>query len=95
MNDIPCRPADTTPEAERVQVDLLRAAPVWRRLQLACSLSAEVITAARRAIARADPTADPVECGIRFVGLHYGPTLAAGLRAEIERRRASEAPAAR
>jgi hypothetical protein len=84
---IPPRPADTDPEAERVQIELLRAAPVWRRAQLACSLSATVIDAARRALIRADPDADPVERDLRFVELHYGAEVAAGLRADLMRRR--------
>ena len=46
---IPARPADTDADAERVQVDLLRAAPVARRLHLALSLSSTVIGAARLA----------------------------------------------
>jgi hypothetical protein len=91
MHDIPPRSEDTSREAERVQVDLLRAAPVWRRLQVALSLSASVISAARRALARVEPGADRIESDIRFVDLHYGSALAAGLRADLERRRVSEA----
>ena len=90
MHRIPPRPADTSREAERVQVDLLRAAPVSRRLHLAWSLSATVIGAARRALARADPRAEATERDIRFVELHYGSALAAALRADLMRRRAAD-----
>jgi hypothetical protein len=83
---IPARPIDTAPDAERVQVDLLRAAPIARRLHLALSLSATVISAARRAIARAQPHASPRDLDVRFVELHYGPEIAARLRADLERR---------
>jgi hypothetical protein len=83
---IPPRPADTTPDAERVQVDLLRAAPVARRLHLALNLTATVIGAARRAIARAQPHASPRERDLRFVELHYGADVAAGLREDLDRR---------
>ena len=83
---IPARPADTTIEAERVQVELLRAAPVSRRLSLAFSLSATVIGAARRALARAYPQASQQERDARFVDLHYGPELAAAIRDEFVRR---------
>ena len=89
---IPSRSADTTPEAERVQVALLRAAPVARRLHLAFALSATVIGAARRAIARARPNASPRELDLRFVELHYGADLAAALRADLERRDAADRP---
>ncbi len=86
---IPARPADTAPDAERVQVALLRAAPVARRLHIAMALSATVIGAARRALARAQPQASPRELELRFVELHYGPALAADLRAALERRDAT------
>lgn len=87
MHRIPPRPEDTTREAEDVQIALLRAAPVKRRLQIALSLSATVIDAARRAIQRADPDASPTECDLRFVEVHYGPALATELRDELTRRR--------
>ena len=86
MAGIPSRPADTTPEAERVQVELLRAAPVSRRLALAWSLTATVINAARRGIARANPLGSPVERDLRFIELHYGRELARAVRAELIRR---------
>ena len=86
---IPPRPADTTPEAEAVQVTLLRAASVGRRLHLAFALSATVIGAARRAIARAHPNASTRELDVLFVELHYGADLAAGLQADLERRDAA------
>jgi hypothetical protein len=82
----PSRPRDTTAEAERVQLALLRAAPVSRRLQLAWSLTAAAINAARRGIARAEPDASPVERDLRFVALHYGRDLADAVRAELFRR---------
>ncbi len=83
---IPPRPADTSAEAERVQIDLIRAAPVARRLHLAWSLSATVIGAARQALRRARPDASSQEIDLRFVELHYGPDLAAALRAELVHR---------
>ena len=88
--DIPSRPADTSVEAERVHIDLLRAAPVARRLSLAWSLSATVIGAARRALARARPSASPRELDVWFVELHYGPELAAAVRDECARREHGE-----
>jgi hypothetical protein len=82
----PPRPADTTADAERVQVELLRAAPVSRRLHLAWSLSARAIAAARRGIARALPGAAPLEHDLRFVEVHYGEGIARAVRAELARR---------
>jgi hypothetical protein len=61
MTAFPSRSSDTAADAERVQIAQLRAAPVSRRLHVAWSLSARAITAARRAIARADPGASGLE----------------------------------
>ncbi len=91
---IPARPADTAPDAERVQVALLRAAPVARRLHIAMALSATIIGAARRALARAQPQASPRELDLRFVELHYGTALVADLRADLDRRDATPRPGA-
>ena len=87
---IPARPADTTPDAEDVQVALVRAAPLARRLHLAFSLSATIIGAARRALARSQPHVSPRELDLRFVELHYGRDLAEELRADLDRRDAAQ-----
>ena len=86
---IPARPADTALDAERVQVDLLRAAPVGRRLHIAMGLSATIIGMAQRALLRAHPHASARELDLLFVRLHYGAELAAGLRADLQRRDAA------
>ena len=83
---IPPRSADTSAEAERVQVELIRAASVARRLHLALGLSATIISAARRALARARPQESAREIDLRFVELQYGAEVAAGVRAELARR---------
>lgn len=85
---IPPRPADTSAEAEQVQIALIRRAPVSRRLHMAWSLSATVIGAARQALLRARPDASPRDIDLRFVELHYGPELAAAVRVELVRRQA-------
>ena len=86
------RPVDTDADAERVQVELLRAAPVYRRLHLAFSLTATVVGAARRALTRAQPQASGWDLDLRFVELHYGAEVAAGLRADLERRDRARRP---
>jgi len=91
---IPARPIDTDSDDDRMQVETLRRAPVGRRLRLALSLSATVVNLARRALVRAHPNASARELDVRFVELHYGADVAAGLRADLERRsRASESRA--
>ena len=84
--NIPCRSADTEPDADRVQVELLRAASVTRRLRLALSVTATVIGAARRGIAAAHPHASRRDLDLKFVEVHYGADLASALRADLERR---------
>jgi hypothetical protein len=79
--------SDTDPDAERVQIGLLRQAGPTRRAALALSLSAQVIGLARRAIRRAIPAATEEEVGLRFVELHYGEDLAADLRRFLSARR--------
>lgn len=83
---IPARPADTTADAERVQAALLREASVAGRLGRAFGLSATVIGLARRSLARAHPSAAARELVLRFVELHYGAELAAGVRQHLEQR---------
>jgi hypothetical protein len=91
---VPARPADTSLDAEQVQAALFRAAPVARRIRIALGHSATMIGAARRAIARAHPGLSAREHDLRFVDLHYGPDIAAGLRADLSRRdRARRSPA--
>lgn len=83
---IPVRSADTTLDAERVQVALLRAAPFGRRIHLSLALSATVIGAARRALARTHPQASAQELDLLFAHLHYGADVAAWLRKHLEER---------
>lgn len=83
---IPARPADTTVDAERVQVALLREASIPRRVSRAFGLSATVIGLARRSLARTHPSASSRDLALRFIQLHYGADLAAGVRQDLERR---------
>ena len=83
----PTRSSDTTADAERVQLALIGAAPIARRLHLAFSLSAGAITLARRAIARAHPSVSQEGQDLLFIEQHYGAALARELRSDLERRR--------
>ena len=84
---MPSRSADTDPDADRVQIELLRQAGTARRAGMALSLSAQVIGLARRAIRRSlvDPTEE--EVSLRFVERHYGEELASDLRRFLAARR--------
>lgn len=79
--------SDTDPEAERVQLALLRRASPAQRIELALSLSESAIRLARDGIARRHPDASPEERGLRFVALHYGSDLAEEVRAYLAGRR--------
>ncbi len=86
----PMRPMsrDTHPDAEAVQIELLRRASPARRFELARSLSRTTMWLAWRAIRRAHPDVSDEEVSVRFVALHYGEELAQGLARCLERRRA-------
>jgi hypothetical protein len=82
------RSPDTDPEAERVQLELLRRAGPGRRAGMALALSAQVITLARRALRRLHPDLSAEEADLLFVELNYGRELAADLRRHLAARRA-------
>lgn len=77
---------DTNPQAEQVQIALLRQATVAQRLALMCSLSQTMRQLARRAIRRAHPEYTQTELDLAFVALHYGEDLAEQLKHYLERR---------
>lgn len=81
------RSTDTDPDAERVQIELLRQAGTARRAGMALSLSAQVIGLAHRAIRRSLPGATEEEVRLRFVERHYGEELASDLRRFLAARR--------
>ena len=71
---------DTSLEAEQIQLELLRAMSPAERLSLMDSLTQHAIFLSKRAIARVFPESSERERNIQFVELHYGKTLADGLR---------------
>lgn len=87
MRPFVTRPADTDAEAERVQLELLRAASPAQRGGLALALTATAIGLSRRALERQSPEASEEEIGLRFLELNYGPELAADVAAFLAARR--------
>ncbi len=77
---------DTSPEAERIQIELLRKASVARRISIVRSLSQTVMFLSRRAIKRANPSMSEQELDIMFVKYHYGQELAEKLRIYLKQR---------
>jgi hypothetical protein len=67
---------DTTADAERVQLELLRERPPSERVAIALRHSAEMIRLAKRAIERISPEFTERQVGRRFIELQYGEELA-------------------
>jgi len=76
---------DTHPEAEKVQVSLIRGASIAQRLGRTRSLSRTVINLSRRAMVRANPEMNERELAVLFVAHHYGEDLAVRLQAHLTR----------
>lgn len=79
-------PNDTSPDADRVQIDLLRKAGPAARFRKMASLTHSVLTLSRRAIARRNPTLNKYELGMAFVKLHYGAELESKVREFLKKR---------
>jgi hypothetical protein len=67
---------DTSPDVERVLIELLRRAPGWRRLQLADRMSATVRGLCVAGLRSRHPKASAAEVRRRFADIHLGPELA-------------------
>ena len=77
---------DTSPEAERVQIELIRKASDAKRFAIMQAWSKFLIEANRRQIREQHPDASEEEIRLIFVARHYGQELADGLRAYLARR---------
>ena len=69
--------ADTSPDAERVQIDLLRRAPAWRKPLMLQQLNDMARALALSGLRQRYPDATPEELRRRLAGLVLGPQLAA------------------
>lgn len=67
---------DTSPEAELIQIDLLRRVPVWKRLHIAAELSQTVMLLSRMGVARRNPGAAPAELRRLAAEAILGPDIA-------------------
>jgi hypothetical protein len=81
-----CQSPDTTPEAEKVQIGLIRKSSISRRISLVRSLSQTVIYLSRRSIRRSMPYLSKRELDIAFISNHYGQELAERLRLYLEKK---------
>ena len=71
---------DTAPQAERVQIELIRESSVCKRVSIVRSLSQTTMYLSRRAIQRTNPSLSEREVDLAFVANHYGEKLAECLR---------------
>ncbi len=78
---------DTSPEAERVQIELIRKASPTKLFGLVRSLSRTMIQATRDTIRRLHPDASEEELALIFLELYYGKELADRVQADLERRK--------
>jgi len=68
---------DTHPQAEQVQIELLRQAPAWRKLDMVGQLNQALRTLALSGLRQRHPQATPQELRRRLADLLLGPALAA------------------
>jgi hypothetical protein len=68
---------DTQPEAERIQIELLRRAPPWRKLEMVGQMNQTVRTLALSGLRHRHPHATPERLRRRLADLLLGPALAA------------------
>ena len=78
---------DTAPQAEKVQIELIRKSSVSRRVSTVRSLSQTTMYLSRRAIQRANSFLTEREVDLAFVAIHYGQKLAECLRLYMEHQR--------
>ena len=78
--------SDTSPEAEKVQIELIRRCSVAERIARMRSLTAIGTRMSRQAIAEANPKLDAREVDLRWMELHYGRELADEYRAFLQER---------
>jgi hypothetical protein len=78
--------SDTHPEAERVQIELLRQMTGAQRIAKLRSQTALVVGLSRQAIARENPHLDEREVNLLWVENTYGKKLATDLRNYLKSR---------
>ena len=75
---------DTSSQAEKVQIELIRESSVSMRISKVRSLSQTAMYLSRRAIQRTNPFLSERELDLAFVANHYGENLAECLRLYLE-----------
>ena len=68
--------SDTNPKTERVQIELLRRAPAWRKIQMVSQLNETVRTLALSGLRQRHPDASPQVLRRLLADLMLGESLA-------------------
>ena len=77
------RLSDTSPDAERVQIELMRRAPAWRKLELVGQMNETVRLLALSGLRQCYPQATPEELRRRLADLWLGAELAARVYGQL------------
>ena len=77
---------DTSPEMERVQIELIRKAPISKRFGIMQAWSQFLIEANKQRIRKDHPGISEQEVALIFVARQYGQALADKLSADLARR---------
>lgn len=78
---------DTSPEAERVQIELIRKASPARLFGMVRSMSQTMIQASRETLRQLHPDLTPEELNLLFIELYYGKDLAQHVRMYLEKKK--------
>lgn len=79
--------SDTHPDAQRVQIELIRRASIADRIAAMRSMTHMATRLSRQAIAEANPQASPDEVKLLWAELHYGAELIGEVRESLRRRK--------
>ncbi|MFM7253319.1 MAG: hypothetical protein ACKO27_09695 [Ilumatobacteraceae bacterium] len=79
----PVVPADTTPEAWRVQMRAMAALTPQQRLALWADLNEQVAAMEEAAVRRQHPELDDLGVGLELIRRRHGDALAAACRASL------------
>ncbi|MBI5193946.1 MAG: hypothetical protein HZA08_10965 [Nitrospirae bacterium] len=77
---------DTYPEAENIQISLIRKATIAKRVSRTRSFSQSIIQLSRKAIKRANPKLNERELILTFIAYHYGTELSDRLREYLDQK---------
>ena len=76
--------SDTHPEMEALQIELLRTAPAWRKMEMLAELNSSARSLAMAGLRQRHPKASKAELRRQLADLLLGPDMARKIFAEKE-----------